>query len=563
MLHQPLFSRAFVCLPEGPSAALTVPLLLLSILLPGGSTAEEPARSKPDMWLAARSLDRLEGRLREASDLVHVPGLHTLAVGAVAGITAGLEGLDRERPIALGFTGADPMDLLMPDLASPDARLLAVIPYSDEERILATLGRLLRSEVRRDGDSIAVDPPVIGPIGGRLDRDSSTLVLSPTPEWLAGIDARVPPNLFPSIAGPDVVLRVDLSKLPLEGRGDAREPEPIEQEIPEAVRRLVEAFLGSWLRRGDWEGWSGEACLTLAPAAWSIELGVRGPVDSPKAKRFAEQVGRPSRAALLARDAYCAGAVGIRITERLRSLVTVERQSLGDAIDRIGEAAGVPEAERSRRREFALALVETVAPLFAEESLELGFEGDAGSPGLAAWVPVLDGAGLPARIAKLSALAVRLWPEEVLLSPGGEEDLGGTRALRFRVKTGPFLRKLGIAKGGTDSEGEVFLAEDSGFLVMRWDSGGGAVLRSLLDRARAQAGKTPLRSDALVRIAARLPPTGLSVGPDEFIRAVLEILVRADGASLRIALPRDTVKALSRHFGTRIWDALKEIPCPK
>jgi len=78
--------------------AILVVLLTLSPVLAG---AAETGKERPVAWLALRSYQRLEQRLREFSTMAKTPGLADMLLGMVQLQLAGLGGLDRQRPLGV------------------------------------------------------------------------------------------------------------------------------------------------------------------------------------------------------------------------------------------------------------------------------------------------------------------------------------------------------------------------------------------------------------------------------------------------------------------------------
>ena len=96
--------------------AILVVLLTLTPVLAG---AAETAQSKPVAWLALRSYQRLEQRLREISTMAQTPGLADMLLGMMQLQLAGLNGLDRQRPISVVVTtvslsGSPPVTVVLP-----------------------------------------------------------------------------------------------------------------------------------------------------------------------------------------------------------------------------------------------------------------------------------------------------------------------------------------------------------------------------------------------------------------------------------------------------------------
>src|SRR5213593_13781 len=106
-------------------------LLVLLTLIPVLGRAAETARERPVAWLALRSYQRLEQRLREFSTMAKAPGLADMLLGLVQLQLAGLAGLDRQRPLGLVVPTVSLSDQPPP--------MAVVLPYTDRDAILQTL----------------------------------------------------------------------------------------------------------------------------------------------------------------------------------------------------------------------------------------------------------------------------------------------------------------------------------------------------------------------------------------------------------------------------------------
>src|SRR5436305_13060796 len=119
-------------------AILVVLLILIPVLDgaaetgkgPDGPAPTQSRQERPVAWLALRSYQRLEQRLREISTMAQTPGLADMLLGVVQLQLAGLGGLDRQRPLGLVFTTVSLSD--KPPMA-------LVVPYTDRDAMLQTL----------------------------------------------------------------------------------------------------------------------------------------------------------------------------------------------------------------------------------------------------------------------------------------------------------------------------------------------------------------------------------------------------------------------------------------
>ena len=94
-------------------------LVMLLILTPVLAPAAETGKARPAVWLALRSYQRLEQRLREISTMAKTPGLADILLGMVQLQLAGLGGLDRQRPIgvvvpAVSLSDKPPLAVVVP-----------------------------------------------------------------------------------------------------------------------------------------------------------------------------------------------------------------------------------------------------------------------------------------------------------------------------------------------------------------------------------------------------------------------------------------------------------------
>ena len=109
------------------SCAMLVLLLTLTPLLAG---AAEAGKARPVAWLALRSYQRLEQRLREISTMAKTPGLADMMLGMVQLQLAGLGGLDRQRPISVVVTTVS---------LAGSPPVTVVLPYTERDAMLQTL----------------------------------------------------------------------------------------------------------------------------------------------------------------------------------------------------------------------------------------------------------------------------------------------------------------------------------------------------------------------------------------------------------------------------------------
>ena len=157
------------------SCAILVMLLTLTPLLAG---AAEAGKAKPVAWLALRSYQRLEQRLREISTMAKTPGLADMMLGMVQLQLAGLGGLDRQRPLGV----------VVPTVNVSDKPPLAVVlPYTDRDAMLQTLRSFFPQTIVENGEKLSLQGGPV-PAFGKVDTQASVLVVSTAPEVVQGFE---------------------------------------------------------------------------------------------------------------------------------------------------------------------------------------------------------------------------------------------------------------------------------------------------------------------------------------------------------------------------------------
>ena len=147
--------------------AILVMLLTLTPLL---AWAAEAGKARPVAWLALRSYQRLEQRLREISALAKTPGLADMMLGMVQLQLAGLGGLDRQRPIGV----------VVPTVNVSDRpTLVVVVPYTERDAMLQTLRSFFPQTIVENGEKLSLQGGPI-PAFGQVDAQASVLVVSTT-----------------------------------------------------------------------------------------------------------------------------------------------------------------------------------------------------------------------------------------------------------------------------------------------------------------------------------------------------------------------------------------------
>jgi hypothetical protein len=502
-----------------------------SLLLAQEEAAKE--RQKVPLWLAARSFHRLEQRFREGVRLLDLPGLDVVAIGYVLSVAGGLEGLDRERPFAIGVWALDEAFEAFEVAKLPE--LIASVPCADEEAMLATLGKLFKSQ-RREGELVLLEE---GPKGARLfarfEAEASRLVLSSRRDALADVDASLPAGLFPESGGPDLVLRLDAELLGFDPDWSRRAPEAAGPEDP--IRQFARdlRFL--------------ELSLALPPREWTIELRAEMRPGSRSALDLEAQLARPSRvAALFDPRALFAGMAGVRWSEAARRFPAQLREFAPEL-----EAAG--ELGR-RERELLFGLIDLLHASFAQGSAEVAFEVGA-ETSLTLWAPAGEATDRDL-LEFLGKLEGRLDGEAELRRAVDEHQGKAIHSLRF-AEASPDVSKGRLAAP------PLLLALDGGFVVCQIETseGGSEGLKAVLDRIRARGEAPAGKSDvlfqlrfslgALIRMKLELFPDW-ELGPVERawmeklarVRepALFEVAARKQGIAFRLRLPGALVKAL-------------------
>ena len=161
-------------------------LVVLLTLIPVLVGAAEIGKERPVAWLALRSYQRLEQRLREISTMAKTPGLADMMLGMVQLQLAGLGGLDRQRPIGV----------VVPTVSlSEQPPVAVVLPYTERDAILQTLRSFFPQSIIEDGEKLNLQGGPV-PAFGRLDAQANVLIVSTAPEVARGFDVSLPADLF-------------------------------------------------------------------------------------------------------------------------------------------------------------------------------------------------------------------------------------------------------------------------------------------------------------------------------------------------------------------------------
>src|SRR4030095_11201674 len=310
------------------SCAILVMLLTLTPVLVG---AAEAGKARPVAWLALRSYQRLEQRLREISTMAKTPGLADMMLGMVQLQLAGLGGLDRQRPIGV----------VVPTVSVSDKPPLAVVvPYTERDAMLQTLRSFFPQTIVENVERLSLKGAPL-PAFGQVDAQASVLIVSTAPEAVQGFDTTLPADLFGTQeGGPDVVLRVDVEavqqqldvawKSMLAGMEQfwqaalqkAAEKQGLSSTDKEAMTASV-ALMQKGMRQFLDDLLLGESRLTFAPTGWVLDLETRMRPASTSAAFVNAQTGHMSRAAQF----FTPGAL-LRFVENLRMTDTLRQEML-------------------------------------------------------------------------------------------------------------------------------------------------------------------------------------------------------------------------------------------
>jgi len=372
-------------------------LLTLTPVLAG---AAEAGKARPVAWLALRSYQRLEQRLREISTMAKTPGLADMMLGMVQLQLAGLGGLDRQRHIGV----------VVPTVSVSDKPPLAVvIPYTERDAMLQTLRSFFPQTIVENGEKLSLQGGPI-PAFGQVDAQASVLIVSTAPEAVQGFDVTLPADLFGTQeGGPDVVLRVDVDavqqqldvawKSLLAGMEQfwqaalqkAAEKQGLSSTDKEAMTASL-ALTQKGMRQFLDDLLLGESRLTLAPTGWVFDLETRMRSASASAAFINAQAGHMSRAAQF----FTPGAL-LRVVENLRMTDTLRQEMLAllPASRQMLEAklAAMPALSQGQR-DAGMQAIATYLKLaeqwYAQKEIELAVEvriQESTGPEVTGWGP--------------------------------------------------------------------------------------------------------------------------------------------------------------------------------
>lgn len=554
-------------------------LVVLLTLTPVLADAAETGQAKPVAWLALRSYQRLEQRLREVSTMAKTPGLADMLLGMVQLQLAGLGGLDRQRPIGV----------VVPTVSLSDRPPVAVVvPYTERDAMLQTLRGFFPQTIIEDGERLSLQGGPL-PAFGHLDSQAHVLIVSTSPEVAKDFALSLPTDLFgDQDGGPDLVLRVDVDavkqqldvawKSMLAGMEQfwqaalqkAAEQQGMSSADKEAMtasvtmmQKGVHQFLDDLLL--------GESRLTLAPTGWVLDLETKMRPGSASAAFVNAQAGHTSRAAQF----FTPGALlrfveNVRITDTLRremmALLPASRQMLE------AKLAAMPELSQEQRDAGTQAIttyLKLAEQWYAQKEIEVALE-----------VHRQEGAGLevtgwgpfPASASALNALLEIVEKIPVLV--------GNTR-IQVTRNAGSHrdiaLHRLEVpATGSPELPHTAFIAAQGDVLAFHLGSSP-VPLQGLLDRVRNVSSQAFTKTDALVHLELFLAPLlqlsqskgqmgsqdpvsqalieKLQQGPDEPF--LVDLLTRQDAATLRYTFPGALVQGVAEVMGQQITQQLR------
>ena len=557
------------------SCAILVMLLTLTPLLAG---AAEAGKARPVAWLALRSYQRLEQRLREIATMAKTPGLADMMLGMVQLQLAGLGGLDRQRPIGV----------VIPTVNVSDKPPLAiVVPYTERDAILQTLRSFFPQTIVANGEKLSLQGGPV-PAFGQVDAQASVLIVSTVPEAVQGFDVTLPADLFGTQeGGPDLVLRVDVDavkqQLDVAWKSmlasmeqfwqatlqQAAEKQGLSSTDKEAMTASL-ALTQKGLRQFLDDLLLGESRLTFAPTGWVFDLETRMRPASASAAFINAQAGQMSRAGQF----FTPGALlrfveNLRMTDTLRqemlALLPVSRQTLE------AKLAAMPALSQKQREAGMQAMaiyVKLAEQWYAQKEIELAVEvrmQESTGPEATGW------GSFPASASALTMLLDVVEKIPVL----GATPMQVTRnAVPYRDTA---LHRLALPPSGSpELPHTAFLASQGDMLAFHLGNSP-VPLQGLLDRVRTASSQVPTKTDALVHMELFLAPLlqlskskGQMGGQDPMTQALIEklqqgpneplvmdLLTRQNAATLRYVFPEVLVQSVAEVMGQQITQQLR------
>lgn len=532
---------------------------------------------KPVAWLALRSYQRLEQRLRDFSTMAKTPGLADVLLGMVQLQLAGLGGLDRQRPLGL----------MVPTMNVSETPPVAVLlPYTDTEAIIQTLRGFFPQTMVEEGGRLSLQGGPM-PAFGHLDTATKTLVVANTPEVTKGFDVGFPSDLFgPQDGGPDLVLRVDIESVKqrldtawqsmLTGLErvwqDAAQQAAQAPGATAADQEALNAYMQlmyKTVRQGLDDLWRSELRLTLAPTGWVVDLEARMRPGSSSATLLNQQAGHVSRAShLFTPEAALRLIYSARMTDTLRQELTSLMPALRQMLDtRLAAMAALTPEQREAGSKAITTYFHSLEQWWSQKDLESMAEmrlAEATGVQLTSWGSLPGGANM------LGALLDVI--EKIPLFNGNAPAKVSRNIAQHR---GTAIHRVELPQTGTpDVPSQVFLAAPDHHFTFHLGASP-EPLNGLLDRLPTLASQPPVQTDAMFRMELFLAPflklaaskgqlrdplgkalvERLQQGPNEPILA--EVLTRQDSATLRYTTPGPMVQGVAEVAGQHMMQQLR------
>ncbi len=555
-------------------------LVVLLTLTPVLAGAADTGKGKPVAWLALRSYQRLEQRLRELSTMAKTPGLADMLLGMVQLQLAGLGGLDRQRPIGV----------VLPTVSLSDKPPVAVVvPYTERDAMLQTLRGFFPQTIIEDGERLSLQGGPI-PAFGHLDAQARVLIVSTSPEAAKGFDVSLPADLFgDQEGGPDLVLRIDVEavkqqldeawKAMLAGMEQfwqaALQKAAQDKAVSSADKAAMTAYVAliqKGLRQVLNDVLLGESRLTLAPTGWVFDLETRMRPESASAAFLNAQAGHTSRAAQLfapGSSTFLRLVYNVRMTDSLRQEMMALLPALRQMIE--SRLAGLPALTPEQRTAGTQAIATYMSLLeqwYTHKELEAAVELQAQEAGfnLTSWLPFAESPRVLTTMLDILEKIPLLTGDAVAKVTRDVGQHHGTALHRIEVPTAsvPEFPKT------------AFVAAQGDFLAFHFGNSS-EPLQELLDRVRHLSAQAPTQTDALVHMELFLAPLltlGMSKGQigsaDPVSQALLEqlqqrpnepvlldFLTRQDVATLRHTFPGVLVQSVAELMGQQITQQLR------
>lgn len=555
-------------------------LIVLLTLIPVLDSAAETGKQNPVAWLALRSYQRLEQRLREIATMAQTPGLADMLLGLVQLQLAGLGGLDHQRPIALVVPTLTPHD-------KPSVAL--VVPYTDRGAIQQTLRGFFPQTIVQDNDRVSLQGGPI-PAFARLDAQASVLVISTSPEAVQGFDVALPADLFGSQEnGPDLVLRIDADavKQRLGGTWKAMLA-GLEQAWQAAMQKAAEDKAGSPADKAAMTAYVtamqkglhqflddlllGESRLTLAPTGWVFDLETKMRSGSVSAAFLNAQAGHTSRAAQLfapSADAFLRLVYNVRMTDSLRQNTMALFPALRQMLEaRLAAQPALTPEQRTAGTQAIATYFSLLEQWYTQQELEAAVEMrvQGQSFTLTGWLPFAE-----SRRALSTLLDV---VEHIPLLTDKAVAKVSRDIMQYQGTT---LHRIEIPQNrAPELPNAAFVAAQGNWLAFHLGTAP-EPLQALLDRARNLSSQAPIQTDALMHTELFLAPMlqlgmrkgqmdnqnpvsqalveKLQQGPNEPLR--IDLLTRQDAATLRSTFPGSLVQSVAELMGQQVMQQMR------